>query len=171
MTDSIVTSPQLSRPNLTTWLGYLGLIPFLVPLWKIIITVNDGLGIHAASLFGLYAPYIFITYSAIILSFLGGILWSKASLNAQSMTSRVAIVFSNIMALFAWASLIIINFSSMLTMLAVAVLLCGFGSLLLAERSLDVDTQDKPYWRMRLVLTSIVIASHALVLIFLIREF
>jgi hypothetical protein len=59
----------------------------------------------------------------------------------------------------------------MLTMLAVALLLCGFGSLLLAERALDVDTEDNAYWRMRLLLTMIVIAAHSLVLIFLIREF
>ena len=59
----------------------------------------------------------------------------------------------------------------MLTMFAVALLLGGFGSLLLAERALNIDSQDTNYWRMRLVLTMIVIVAHALVLAFLIREF
>jgi hypothetical protein len=137
-----------------------------------IIAVNDGAGIHAASLLGLYAPYVFITYSAIILSFLGGVLWAKGRFNQQQKKlSKAAIIFSNLMALSAWASLILINFSSMLTMFAVTLLLGGYGSLLLAERSLDIDSYDKTYWRMRLVLTMIVIAAHSLVLAFLIREF
>jgi hypothetical protein len=42
---------------------------------------------------------------------------------------------------------------------------------LLAERSLEIDSEDRIYWRMRLVLTMIVIVSHGLVLAFLIREF
>jgi hypothetical protein len=171
MPDSNTILPKTENSKLITWLGFLGLIPFFIPLWQMVSTVNAGLGIHGASLFGLYAPYVFITYSSIILSFLGGVLWSKASLNPHLKTSNIAIIFSNIIALSAWASLIIINFSSMLTMLAVALLLCGFGSLLLAERALDVDTEDNAYWRMRLLLTMIVIAAHSLVLIFLIREF
>ena len=84
---------------------------------------------------------------------------------------EITIFFSNLIALSAWASLILINFSSMLTMFAVALLLGGFGSLLLAERALNIDSQDTNYWRMRLVLTMIVIVVHALVLAFLIREF
>ena len=75
------------------------------------------------------------------------------------------------MAISAWTSLIIINYSQLLTMFAVALLLGGFGSLLLAERALNIDSDDTKYWRMRLVLTMIVIASHSLLLVFLIRAF
>lgn len=171
MSESTISSPTPSRSQLTIWLGYLGLIPFFIPLWQMINAVNDGAGIHAASLLGLYAPYVFITYSAIILSFLGGVLWAKGRFNQQQKISKAAIIFSNLMALSAWASLILINFSSMLTMFAVTLLLGGYGSLLLAERSLDIDSYDKTYWRMRLVLTMIVIAAHSLVLAFLIRGF
>lgn len=136
-----------------------------------IVAVNNGVGVDSASVFGLYAPYIFISYSAIILSFLAGILWSKGKIDSQHKVSKAAIFFSNLIALSAWASLILINFSSMLTMFAVALLLGGFGSLLLAERALNIDSQDTNYWRMRLLLTMIVIVVHALVLAFLIREF
>lgn len=170
MSESILSPSQAARSQLTIWLGYLGLIPFFTPLWQMIVAVNDGVGIHGASFYGLYAPYVFITYSAIILSFLGGALWAKGRFSQQDKTSRSTIIFSNVMALSAWASLILINFSSILTMFAVALLLAGYGSLLLAERSLDIDAQDKTYWRMRLMLTMLVIAAHSLVLIFLIRE-
>ncbi len=80
------------------------------------------------------------------------------------------IIFSNILALSAWASLLLINISSLLMVFAVALLLGGFGSLLIAERSLDYDAKDSQYWRMRLVLTMLVICAHSLVLIYLIRE-
>jgi hypothetical protein len=162
---------QLDRSCLMICLGYLGLIPFLIPLWRMIVAVSQGLGVDSASLYGLYAPYVFITYSAVILSFLAGILWAKSRFNKQHKASKAAIIFSNIMAISAWISLIIINYSQMLTMLAVALLLGGFGSLLLAERSLNIDSDDTKYWRMRLVLTMIVIAAHSLVLVFLIRAF
>lgn len=171
MSADCQVSPQVSKSYLSIWLGYLGLIPFLVPLWHMIVAVNNGSGVDSASLLGLYTPYVFITYSAIILSFLAGVLWSKGRFDKHQEVSKKAIVFSNIMALSAWTSLIIINYSQMLTMFAVALLLGGFGSLLLAERSLNIDSQDKNYWRMRLVLTTIVIVAHSLVLAFLIREF
>ena len=170
MTAVNETKSHSSKSHITIWLGYLGLIPFLIPLWQMIEAVNIGLGVHRASIFGLYAP-IFISYSAIILSFLAGVLWSKGKIDSQHKVSKAAVIFSNLMALSAWASLILINFSSMLTMFAVALLLGGFGSLLLAERALNIDSQDTNYWRMRLVLTMIVIVAHALVLAFLIREF
>lgn len=170
MSESTLSSSQVTRSQLTIWLGYLGLIPFFTPLWQMIVAVKDGVGVHGASLYGLYAPYVFITYSAIILSFLGGVLWAKGRFSQREKTSRATIIFSNVMALSAWASLILINFSSILTMFAVALLLAGYGSLLLAERSLDIDAHDKTYWRMRLMLTMLVIAAHSLVLIFLIRE-
>mgnify|MGYP002632869399 CR=1 FL=1 len=162
---------QTPYSTLSLCLGYLGLIPFFIPLIEMIEAVSVGVGIHGSSIYGLYAPYVFIAYSAVILSFLSGVLWSKGRFNLDSRTSRVAIIFSNLVALSAWTSLIIINISSMLTMFAVALLLSGYGSLLLAERSLDVDSGDSRYWRMRLVLTMLVIATHSVVLVFLIREF
>lgn len=171
MTTRKVISREPIKYPLTTWLGYLGLIPFLIPLGSMIRAVASGAGIHASSLSGLYAPYVFISYSAIILSFLSGILWSKGRCIDQPNTAKVAIIFSNIVALVAWASLIVINFSALLTMFAVSLLLGGYGSLLLAERALDTELQDRSYWQMRLVLTTIVILAHSLVLIFLIREF
>ena len=56
MSESIIARPQTERSQLTVWLGYLGLIPFLVPLWQMIKAVHGGVGVHGASLFGVYAP-------------------------------------------------------------------------------------------------------------------
>lgn len=170
MTDISTVDSQPNKNTLTLWLGYLGLIPFFVPLAEMTQTLASGKGVHGASLFGFYAPYIFIAYSAVILSFLGGVLWSKGRQSSQSASSSIMILFSNFLALSAWASLLLINISSVLMVFAVALLLGGFGSLLIAERSLEQDPQDAQYWRMRLILTLLVICAHSLMLIYLIRE-
>ena len=91
MTAVNETKSHSSKSHITIWLGYLGLIPFLIPLWQMIEAVNIGVGVHSASVFGLYAPYIFISYSAIILSFLAGILWSKGKIDSQHRVSKAAI--------------------------------------------------------------------------------
>jgi len=170
MADTSTVDLQPDKNRLTLWLGYLGLIPFLVPLIEMTDALASGVGVHGASIFGFYAPYVFIAYSAIILSFLAGILWAKSRDFSQRRIARSMILFSNLLALSGWASLLLINISSILMVFAVALLLCGYGSLLLAERSLDHDARDSQYWRMRLVLTMIVICAHSLVLIYLIRD-
>jgi hypothetical protein len=170
MADTSAVELQPDKNRLILWLGYLGLIPFLVPLVEMTDELASGVGVHGASLFGFYAPYVFIAYSAIILSFLAGILWAKSRDFSHKKIARPMIIFSNLLALSAWASLLLINISSILMVFAVALLLCGYGSLLLAERSLDHDAKDSQYWRMRLVLTMLVICAHSLVLVYLIRE-
>ncbi len=170
MADHSTVDSKSDKYHLTLWSGYLGLIPFLVLLYEMTIAQVSGVGIHGASFYGFYAPYIFIAYSAIILSFLSGILWAKSRDSSDLKISRFMFIFSNVLALMSWASLLLINISSMLMIFAVTLLLCGYGSLLLAERSLDHDAKDAQYWRMRLVLTMLVICAHSLVLIYLIRE-
>ena len=160
----------MSHSGLIKTLGYAGTVPFLLPVYLMGQAFLSSKGLQSAALFGLYAPYVFIAYSAIILSFLAGILWAKSRDFSQKRIARSMIVFSNLLALSGWASLLLINISSMLMVFAVALLLCGYGSLLLAERSLDHDARDSQYWRMRLVLTMLVICAHSLVLIYLIRD-
>ena len=170
MADNLTVTTKTPSNRLTTFLGYLGLIPFIIPLVEMTHAVADGVGVNGAAIFGFYAPYVFIAYSAVILSFLSGILWAKSRDFSQKKIARPMIIFSNLLALSAWASLLLINISSILMVFAVALLLCGYGSLLLAERSLDHDAKDSQYWRMRLVLTMLVICAHSLVLVYLIRE-
>jgi hypothetical protein len=170
MADPLAVDLQPEKNQLILWLGYLGLIPFLVPLVEMTNAQASGVGVHGASLFGFYAPYVFIAYSATILSFLSGILWAKSRDFSHKKISLFMLIFSNVLALTSWASLLLINISSLLMVFAVALLLCGYSSMLLAERSLDPDAKISQYWRMRLVLTMLVICAHSLVLIYLIRE-
>ena len=170
MAENPTVTAKIAKTPITTLLGYLGLIPFFIPLIEMTQSVAEGVGVNGASIFGFYAPYVFIAYSAIILSFLAGILWAKSRDFSHKPVAQPMIIFSNILALSAWASLLLINISSLLMVFAVALLLGGFGSLLIAERSLDYDAKDSQYWRMRLVLTMLVICAHSLVLIYLIRE-
>ena len=67
MTDTSAVDLQPDKNRLTLWLGYLGLIPFLVPLVEMTDALASGFAVHSASLFGFYSPYVFIAYSAIFL--------------------------------------------------------------------------------------------------------
>ena len=79
--------PQINQQNATVEqqtpaqrpiyiaLGYAGLLPFALSLGVILAAAVSGPGVHSAALFGLYAPYVFIAYSACILSFLSGAVW------------------------------------------------------------------------------------------------
>jgi hypothetical protein len=53
---------------------------------------------------------------------------------------------------------------------AVTLLLCGYASLLLAERSIDAENEEASYWHMRLLLTTKVILMHSVVLVLLIGD-
>jgi hypothetical protein len=168
-------------PNHTVlWLGGMGLVPFAIPLLAMISAVTSGAGLHSAAVVGFYAPYVFVAYSAIILSFLSGVLWhSGRTSNSQSM-ANFGVIASNLIALTAWSTLLMVHLSSMMTLLAVTLLLCGYGILLLLERTLDsqldcnldgASAKQVSYWRMRLLLTTVVIVFHSLVLVLLIGDF
>ena len=109
-----------------------------------------------------------ISYSAIILSFLSGTLWSRNGYAPESTKNKLLLLGSNLLALIAWLSLILVYFSSVMTLLAVSLLIAGFASVLLLERS--IMTTKKSYWRLRLYLTSTVIATQLLVLFLLIED-
>lgn len=158
---------RLSR--LVNILGYLGLIPFLLPLAVMLHGVAFGQGLHSASIFGFYAPYVFIAYSGVILSFLTGTLWSQARLCEEMSLARSAIVFSNLLALLAWLCLLIIYISPIFTMLAVALLMLGFLSVLYLESCLAVETAND-YRYMRARLTAIVCLAHLVVMTLMLME-
>ena len=145
--------------RLMTVLGYLGLIPFLLPLMVMINGFMFGNGLQSASVFGFYGPYVFISYSAVILSFLTGTLWSRARTAEASFLARAAVIASNLIALTAWASLLLIYVAPLLTMFAVCLLVAGYLSMLCIERFLQAQA-DKKYWTMRIQLTAIVCAAH-----------
>ncbi|OOE98493.1 DUF3429 domain-containing protein [Salinivibrio sp. IB643] len=135
-------------------LGYLGLLPFagaLVVSWT-------GL-----TVFGLAGEQLFITYSAVILSFLSGVLWGSGLDNTPPTLSRYALVLSNVFALLAWGALV--KGATPLS-LTVSVLTAGYFFVWLTERWIRHRQQknDQPagYQTMRDRLTLSVVAFHGL---------
>ena len=163
-------TPSKSEQKLTQWLGYLGLIPFIAPLLEMLAAVASSSGIQSAVFLGFYAPYVFVAYSAVILSFLSGILWGKGRRESTANKSNMALIISNLISILAWLSLLMIHISALMTLFAVTLLMCGYASLLLAERSVGLSNEAIGYWRMRLVLTALVIVAHCLTLILLIKD-
>lgn len=156
--------------RLIQWLGYLGLIPFIVPAIGMLQAKLTGPGLQAASIGGFYAPYVFVAYSAVILSFLSGVLWGKARQSMTSDKTNMLLITSNIISVLAWVSLLMIYISPLMMLFAVTILLCGYATMLLAEFSIDADYESVTYWRLRLLLTVSVIAAHSLILVLLIGD-
>ena len=135
MTDPVASA---AKYNLTSLLGDLGSLPFILLAGVMADAHFNGPGLHSASVLGLYAPYIFIAYSAVILSFLSGALWERERQRSRqaepNRLATVTILFSNFIALSAWACLLLIYVAPIMTVFAICLLLAGFLSLLWVER-------------------------------------
>ena len=158
----------MSHPALIKTLGYAGLVPFMVPVYLMGQAFLSASGLQSAALFGLYAPYVFIAYSAVILSFLSGTLWAYARPLEGGLSSG-AILSSNLVALSAWLSLLLIYIAPIMTLFALCLLMAGYLGLLLIERLLGVP-QNADYWRMRIQLTAVVALAHLLVILMMVAE-
>ncbi len=137
----------------TIWLGlgYSGLLPFIIT------TVMSWAGWVTP---WLDPEFAFISYSAIILSFLAGTLWGRVlSLYASNNIGNL-LILSNLYALLAW-------FSLLLSVPAVGLVTLSFGyfSLLRFEKRCQNLHVDQEYHRMRVRLTSVALLSHLLMLI------
>ena len=158
--------------SLTAFLGDLGSLPFTLLALLMVQGYLAGPGLQSTSVFGLYAPYVFIAYSAVILSFLCGTLWAAARVSEPGFLPNAAIVLSNLLTLSAWASLLLNYVAPIMTIFAVTLLLAGFLSLLWAERLLarQVGELDRAYWSMRLRITALVAVWHIVVIYMMIQE-
>ena len=157
-----------AKYNLTALLGDLGSLPFILLAGLMANAHFNGPGLQSASVLGLYAPYVFIAYSAVILSFLSGALWERererSRLTEPNRLTSVTILFSNFIALSAWACLLLIYVAPIMTVFAVCLLLAGFLSLLWVERLTGAaELFSSSYWSMRLRITILVVLLHALV--------
>lgn len=173
-------SPGQTASGIIRVLGFAGLIPFLLPVLLMIQGVLSAKGFQSASLFGLYAPYVFITYSAIILSFLCGALWGKAVSGDCRQSGNAVLIFSNLIALSAWSCSLLIYLAPIMSIFAVSMLLAGFLAVLFCEREFEQirnqrnseeDYRDSSYWKMRLQLTALVSLLHLVVIYLMIQEF
>ncbi len=137
-------------------LGYLGLLPF---------ALSAVMSLVGTSPIGADPRFLFTSYSAIILSFLGGVLWGRCLGQSVARASRIVLLLSNCFALMAWSGLLLGDTAYKPTLL---VLMLGYLLVYLAERRhIDADATDliRYYMKMRLVLTSLVISTHLLLLI------
>ena len=150
--------PQMDLLKVIHILGFAGLIPFFVPLGLLI--SQRWLDVYIPA----HLPaFLFLSYSAIILSFMSGTLWARWQTIKHKPTGLRAVVMSNVLALIAWLALLVGFFVPQVLVVCLGVLALGYASLLLVERSLGVSEQR--YWRMRLSLTTIVMVLHVLMII------
>jgi len=109
-----------SEQFIPRWLGYLGLLPFVVP------TIFLFFDFHH-----LYMCHFLIAYGAVILSFVGALQWAFAMLmELTAKMRRWTFVWSVMPALAAWVAL------SVLQWLAFIILPIGFGFALLMDQRL-----------------------------------
>ena len=158
----------MSHYGLIKTLGYAGTVPFLLPVYLMGQAFLSSKGLQSAALFGLYAPYVFIAYSAVILSFLSGTVWAYAR-SVDAVVSYGAILFSNLVALSAWLSMLLIYIAPIMTLFALCLLMAGYLGLLLIERLLEVP-ENAGYWHMRIQLTAVVALAHLAVILMMVAE-
>lgn len=158
----------MSHSGLIKILGYAGAVPFLLPVYLMGQAFLSSKGLQSAALFGLYAPYVFIAYSAVILSFLSGTVWAYAR-SVDAVVSYGAILFSNLVALSAWLSMLLIYIAPIMTLFALCLLMAGYLGLLLIERLLEVP-ENAGYWHMRIQLTAVVALAHLAVILMMVAD-
>lgn len=125
-------------------LGYLGLIPFImIPLL-----------IMADQLFYFEGFEFFVQYSAIILSFFGGIHWLDALQNRRKNHQLYMAMLPSIVA---WLSLIFLSANTLLSVLSITYIgVLMYDKYVLAlERDILI-----PYTQLRMILTTVVVGTH-----------
>lgn len=130
--------------NTAKLLGYAGLLPFiLIPVF-IIIGLMDA-----------YIGYLhFVQYSAIILSFMGGIHWLDALQNRRKNHQLFASMLPSIVA---WLSLVFLDGTVLLSILSLSHLgVLVYDKYVLAlEKDILIE-----YTQLRVLLTTVVVISH-----------
>lgn len=138
-------------------LGCAGLLPFLAAL------LASAIGVSGLSV---TPRWLFVSYSAIILSFLCGSLWGQLLRSDFDARTFSLMLISNLIALLAWTSLLVtdLEIGIVLGMLA-----AGFLAVLASEyihgKKITDDT-DRDYLRLRWGLTTAVVAMHGLLILY-----
>ena len=147
----------LNKQFVIKGLGYAGLLPFLLAMYLLL----SGSLLQASDVVA-----VFLSYSTVILAFLGGTLWGRVSLLQESPSTALLLVASNLIALFGWANLLLGLASEKV---AVAGLAIGFVLVLLVESRFvrflfaGINPQSRnSYLNLRITLTSIVVLLHLL---------
>ncbi|MGP8305728.1 DUF3429 domain-containing protein [Vibrio sp. YIC-376] len=137
-------------------LGYLGLLPFL---FSLLLIISD------TTLFNLSGHQFFIAYSAVILSFLSGVLWGNGIDHYYHRLSRNILILSNLFVLLAWGSLLQ-GHTHYIT--ATLLLATGYIAVWYAEkliRKVEQERDPKGYQVLRGQLTCGVLLMHGIALL------
>jgi hypothetical protein len=162
-------APAMPLLKLMHILGYAGLIPFGIPVCLMLDDLWFGSTIRSGIPWVVHAPDLFISYSAIILSFMCGTLWAGWQTIGNNRLAKGAVLLSNLLALSGWGALLLMLIASVPKVFCVILRMFGFISLLTAERRLGPAVMV--YWRMRLSLTTIVLILHLIMITLVIMEF
>ncbi|WP_185969912.1 DUF3429 domain-containing protein [Rhizobium straminoryzae] len=136
-------STALSRP-LTRSLTYAGALPFLI-------LMVPGLPFFDAAA----RLSAFLAYGAVIAGFMAGTLWGLVQRDDE--VPVAPLIASNVLALAAWASLLLSPGE-----IALAVQFCAFLGLLAVDRHLAGQGLEQSwYWQLRLRITGIVCLAYA----------
>ncbi len=131
-------------PRIVLWLGYAGLVPFVasaLALWVAPVRLHG------------FVLYSLLTYSAVILSFMGAIHWGLA-MRDEDVSSPVQLGLSVVPPLVGWVAL------ALSPMMSFVVLIIAFGVLYVADtRAARLGLAPSWYPRLRLPLTVIVVLS------------
>lgn len=150
----------MSSKPLITALGIAGLLPFIATLLAALSeTFIDSIN------FPIEPKKIFIFYSAVILSFLCGAFWARLLSRGYSLRIACLLVLTNIFALAAWLSLLIV--SEYLVLSLPLLILCYL--ILIYFEYTDVELLYEnvypEYLKLRIGLTFSVVIMHLVMLI------
>lgn len=139
-----------SQPStLAKWLGYLGVLPFLL----------TSINLHISwPLFNGFALQVFIIYSAVILSFLGGIRWGLALL--QPPPNNTAMLLSVLPSIAALSCLLLAQPFWQIVSLAIA-----FTAMVILDWLYRPSGMPNWMLSLRIQLTILVVSCHGIALV------
>lgn len=127
-------------------LGYAGLIPFIFFTWLYLVGLTKV---------GVDIDFVFICYSAVILSFMAGSLWLQRHKDGVIIPS----LGSNLLSLLAFFSIL------QSPQIALTLLTLGYLLLIALEFIYDLfNHRPEGYKKMRIILTTVVVGCHLLML-------
>ena len=148
----------LNKQFFINGLGYAGLLPFFLAIYLLL----SGSLLNASD-----AVTLFLSYSTVILAFLGGTLWGRVLVLQESSWIVLLLIASNLIALLAWGSLLLGHVRQEAAVVGLSI---GFVINLLLELrfagllSAGTDTESRnSYLNLRITLTAIVVLAHLLV--------
>ncbi|MBB1319141.1 DUF3429 domain-containing protein [Shewanella sp. SR43-4] len=133
------------------WLGFAGLLPFII---LSVLAFNHSLLAPEMTMLG------FVSYSAVILSFVAGTLWGKAVILTLDDNIAKLLIISNIIALGCWIALL-----TPFVLSALILLVSGYLYLLYVEFKAKQLSTTTSYITLRTILTSVAVVCHIVVML------